>query len=101
MKASLYFTPRLTESEHWIVNDLVAESCAKFDCTLIYYRKFKNGHHPGYREVKIVGDKVNLNKLRAFLLKEHSIETNVNRHRELKEEIKARKSQFKKENVPK
>ena len=53
----LYFTTRLTESEHSIVKYLIEEECPKRNLELVYYRKFKEGHVPMYRECKIKGKK--------------------------------------------
>ena len=48
-----YFTTYLTENEHYIVEDIIREECKKRNFEVEYYRKFKNGHVPMYRECKI------------------------------------------------
>ncbi len=88
MKHELFFTLYLTENEHYIVEGIISEECQKFGCELVYYRKFKNGHHPGYREVKIQSkEKSDLNKLAAYLSEHEGIDTKANRHKELEEYI--------------
>jgi hypothetical protein len=64
MRNELFFTTRLTENEHFIVEDMIKDGCAKNGFDLIYYRKFKTGHVPTYRECKILGD---LGKIRKML----------------------------------
>lgn len=54
----LYFRLSLTENEHYIVNDMLAEKCRALGVDLVYYRKLKNGHIAGIREVKVVGEKL-------------------------------------------
>ena len=56
MMDEIYFTTYLTETEHDIVHLLLKEQCDKRNLELIYYRKFKEGHVPMYRECKIKGN---------------------------------------------
>jgi len=56
MRNEFYFTLNLTENEHYIVEDMIRDFCSKNSIKVIYYRKFKNGHIPMYRECKIQGD---------------------------------------------
>ena len=65
MKDEYYFCLYLTENEHFIVNDLIQDFCDKNDLELKYYRKFKLGHIPMYREAKVIGK--NLYKFKKFL----------------------------------
>ena len=53
MKTDFYFTLHLTENEHFIVEDLIRKECASRSIEVVYYRKFKTGHIPCYRECKI------------------------------------------------
>lgn len=53
MKTDFYFTQNLTESEHGIVESMIREECKLRGIEVIYYRKFKTGHIPCYRECKI------------------------------------------------
>lgn len=64
MNKEFYFTLNLTENEHDIVQCQIQEFCDKYESTLIYYRKFKNGHVLCYRECKVSG---NVHKLKKFL----------------------------------
>lgn len=61
-KNELYFCLKLTESEHWIVNDMVQKFCDENGLILKYYRKCKLHHFPMYREVKVVGKNINIFK---------------------------------------
>jgi hypothetical protein len=65
MKDELYFRLRLTEEEHYIVEDEILSFCKDNDINLKYYRKIKTGHIPMIREVKVQGD--NLGLFKAFL----------------------------------
>ena len=57
MKDELYFTQRATENEHFVLEEEIAEFCSENpDVELVYYRKFKTGHIPEYREIKIKGN---------------------------------------------
>ena len=64
-----YFTIFLTENEHAIVKKMMEDYCKDKSngVELYYYRKFKEGHVPGYREVKVVG---NIKKFKLFLMSE-------------------------------
>lgn len=62
-KREFYFTHSLTESEHDIVKLQLEQECQKRGLTLQYYRKFKTGHIPSQREVKILGDMGQILKL--------------------------------------
>lgn len=59
----LFFTQYLTENEHYIVEDVIRQTANELNCEVKYYRKLKQGHVPGYRECKIIGQSVNLNEL--------------------------------------
>lgn len=67
MNKEFYFTPYLTESEHYIVSDEIETYCKKNDLTVAYYRQFKSGHVPLYRECKVIGAQVELNKFKYWL----------------------------------
>ncbi len=60
--SDLYFTVYLTENEHDIFEKELSERCHKLDLTLNYYRKFKSGHVPCWRECKVSGHVNNLIK---------------------------------------
>jgi len=54
----LYFTLRATADEHDIVEyDYVRPFCRRAGLELVYYRKFKTGHIPTHREIKIRGSR--------------------------------------------
>ena len=53
MKTTFYFTQYLTESEHCVVESMIREECAARNIEVIYYRPFKTGHIPCYRECKL------------------------------------------------
>lgn len=59
----IYFCLRLTEKEHFIVEEEIKKVCLQYNATLKYYRQLKEGHVPLYREVKIVAEKENLNRV--------------------------------------
>lgn len=59
----LYFCLMLTENEHYIVCDYIKDYCNENGLELRYYRKYKLGHIPMWREVKIIGTR---SKLKAF-----------------------------------
>jgi hypothetical protein len=77
MKNELYFCLKLTENEHYIVEDMLQAKCQELNCKLLYYRKLKDGHVPMYREVKIIGN--NINKIKVFLSQE-MIEDNIEKN---------------------
>lgn len=58
MKTTFYFTTYLTESEHYIIENDIRKLCNKLGVDVIYYRRFKNGHIPCYRECKLACDKI-------------------------------------------
>lgn len=64
---NIFFTISLTESEHGFVKNMFEEFCLTHELKLVYYRKFKTGHVPMYREVKIEGSVENLNKFKKYL----------------------------------
>ena len=76
MKNELYFTVFLTESEHSFVEEELSNFCTENGIELVYYRKFKEGHRPGYREVKLKGD---VGKFKKYLDSSHLIIDNVNK----------------------
>lgn len=57
MYETFYFCLKLTENEHYIVEDEIRDFLKKHtdDCRIIYYRKLKDGHVPMIREIKIEG----------------------------------------------
>lgn len=63
MNEEIYFTTHLTETEHNIVHELLKEQCAKRNLELVYYREFKQGHVPMYRECKVRGKIGNIVKM--------------------------------------
>ena len=58
MKTEYYFRLKLTENEHYIIEDSIKDFCNKNDLQLVYYRKMKNGHIPMVRECKITGPNI-------------------------------------------
>lgn len=50
-----YFTTYATENEHYCIESDLRQGCALFKLELMYYRSFKLGHVPMYRECKIKG----------------------------------------------
>lgn len=60
---SFYFTTYLTENEHYIVADMIETECKKRGFEFVYYRKFKEGHVPMYRECKINAHKSDVVKM--------------------------------------
>jgi hypothetical protein len=71
MNKELYFCLHLTESEHGVIEDRFEKFCVDNKLNLIYYRKLKEGHIPMYREIKIAGDQININKFKAYCREEH------------------------------
>lgn len=69
--SELYFCLHLTESEHWIVESNFIKKCKELGLTLSYYRELKDGHIPMYREIKIVGEKENLNRFEAWMVEDY------------------------------
>jgi hypothetical protein len=51
----LFFTVRATYNEHSFIHLDLKEECDKRGLELKYYREFKTGHIPLYRECKIIG----------------------------------------------
>lgn len=51
----IYFTPYGNESDHSAIESILRKKCAELGCSMSYYRKFKNGHVPLWRECKIKG----------------------------------------------
>jgi len=83
MSEELFFTTRLTENEHYIVENMIKDRCAKNGLNLVYYRKFKTGHVPTYRECKISG---NFGKI-CKMLNDLGIDYNNNYHRDFEEYV--------------
>lgn len=54
MKTDFYFATNLTETEHYIVEDMIRNKCKELGYEVKYYRKFKTGHVPCQRECKIM-----------------------------------------------
>jgi len=52
MKDTLYFRTHYTQWEHEYLENLLREELEKRGCELIYYRQFKRGHVPMWREGK-------------------------------------------------
>lgn len=67
----LYFRMSLTENEHYIVEDMFQRKCNELGLKLQYYRKLKNGHVPGIREIKVTG--LDLYRFDNYLLEEDFI----------------------------
>lgn len=51
----VYFCISATTSEHDVLQGLLTTYCNMHELDLMYYRKFKDGHRPMYREVKVQG----------------------------------------------
>lgn len=71
MNEEFFFTLGLTENEHFIVEDMISEECKRLGMELRYYRKFKQGHVPMQREVKVVGTPSQISDLKKFFETEH------------------------------
>ncbi len=56
MKTDFYFTTYLTESEHGVVEMLIRRECYFRNIEVKYYRPFKTGKVPCYRECKILAE---------------------------------------------
>ena len=56
MKTDFYFTTYLTENEHCVVEMMIRDECRKRGIEVSYYRRFKTGHVPCYRECKILAE---------------------------------------------
>ena len=54
MKTDFFFTLSLTESEHGFFERILREECNKLKIPVVYYRKFKTGHEPMFRECKLL-----------------------------------------------
>ena len=82
----LFFTPHLTENEHWIFDqEYIDKYCEKHSGTSKkYYRKFKTGHVPMFRECKMVF-KTKKDKF-DFLqwCKDEYMDCSLNYHKEIK-----------------
>lgn len=67
----LYFCLRLTEFEHLLAEGSIrhwADICGGVEVR--YYRKLKDGHVPMYREVKLTGQREQLNRFEAWMRSE-------------------------------
>ena len=62
IKKELYFCLKLTENEHYVVEEMIRDFCHNNDLELKYYRKCKLHHFPMYREIRIIGKNINLFK---------------------------------------
>lgn len=80
----LFFTCRLTEDEHCIVKGQIREECERLGLILVYYRKFKTGHVPLYREVKVVGTGLQVNKFKKWMKSINLNDYSGNYHKDLK-----------------
>lgn len=78
-KDEFYFTPTGSESELWIVHDIIEKFCNENEYELVYFREFKNGHEPMYRECKIIGNKY---KIAKFLEENYISIQNINKKHE-------------------
>lgn len=63
----LYFCMHLTENEHYFMEDDLHRQCQILGLEMKYYRKLKEGHVPMYREIKIVGPKESVNRLKKYI----------------------------------
>lgn len=61
-----YFTLRLTSTEHDIVEFQIRDYCARNKLEVKYYREFKTGHVPGYRECKLIGPSEEINRFKRW-----------------------------------
>lgn len=61
-----YFTLRLTECEHDIVEHDIRRWAGKRGLKVRYYRQFKTGHVPTYRECKVVGPRETISRFKAW-----------------------------------
>lgn len=68
MTQEFRFCLKLTENEHYIVEDMIQAECDRLGLKLEFYRELEDGHVPMYREVKITGKTELLND---FFDKEH------------------------------
>lgn len=69
MNETFYFCLKLTENEHYIVEDEIKAVLDEFtnDCNLVYYRKLKDGHVPMIREIKIQGSKSSIDFFKRWI----------------------------------
>lgn len=69
MKDAYYFVIRLTEGEHEIVSEDIKNYCENTEngVEFKYYRKFKTGHEPMFRECKVRGNRKCIAKFKQFL----------------------------------
>lgn len=63
MRQEHYFRLSLTENEHYFVEDILRQECQKSGLEVKYYRKIKTGHIPLIREVKVIGNFGELQKI--------------------------------------
>lgn len=63
MKDSYYFRLVGTENEHSHLEHVIRTESAKKGWEVIYYRKYKTGHVPCYRECKIIAPKWAVDKM--------------------------------------
>jgi hypothetical protein len=88
MNNELYIQLYYTENEHGIIEKKLKTFCNDNDLILNYYRKFKSGHIPMWRELKVTGKK--LGKLIDYMNKENIKSSDYNEwlNNKLKEKIK-------------
>ncbi len=65
-RSEFYFTLHLTESEHSFVESMIREYCSSQNLEMLYYRKFKTGHQPMWREAKIKGEPSEIKKFQNW-----------------------------------
>lgn len=90
MTQEFFFTLSLTENEHDFVDAMVREKCQHLGMKFHYYRKFKEGHVPMQREVKVEGTRLQIAQFRAFLEDEYiHIGNYHSKAKELERQVKA------------
>ena len=60
----LYFCLELTESEHYIVEDNIRKTWPLLE--MVYYRQLKEGHVPMIREIKLRGQKAEIQRFKRW-----------------------------------
>lgn len=66
-----FFTVKLTENEHWVFEEHIDIHCLELGLSKKYYRKFKTGHVPTWRECKVIGPKPSINRFKRWLSSEN------------------------------
>ena len=63
----LYFCIKLTENEHYICAAELEQDCKRSGAKIVYWRKLNDGHVQMYREVKVQGNKYQVNTVKKWI----------------------------------